>query len=340
MGRTPLVADEDPLRIGDYWLAGRLGEGGQAVVYEAYDSAGRRVALKALRGGGAFGRPLRREVEAAHRVAPFCTAPVLAADLMGDRPHIVSEFVNGPSLHEAIMEHGPLGPEPLHRLAVGIITAVAAIHQAGVVHRDLKPGNVLLGPDGPRVIDFGIARILTDSGTVSHGQVGTLRYMAPEQVEGERAGPPSSPSRMPWSTTGLACRIPIWCILATTASASTSPAVIAHCMRSARAWPNWARAVDRPARSVGHGFCSVKISPWRVSAVRPGVCPQVPTWADGVRPGHSGLSDPRVRRPEPVSRGLLPAAGPGSRGVRRSRRCRSAPRRRRARHARRGGRSR
>lgn len=188
MRRTPLIPGEDPLRIGGYWLAGRLGAGGQGVVYEAYGADGTRVALKALRADGPFGRLTRREVDAARRVAPFCTARVLFADLEGERPYIVTEFVEGPSLRAAVTEHGPLPAEDLYRLAVGMVTAITAIHQAGVVHRDLKPANVLLGPYGPRVIDFGVARILDDSATLSHGVAGTLRYMAPEQFRGRRAG--------------------------------------------------------------------------------------------------------------------------------------------------------
>ncbi|WP_433414861.1 WD40 repeat domain-containing serine/threonine protein kinase [Microtetraspora malaysiensis] len=187
MSPTPLLPS-DPVRIGEYALASRLGSGGQGIVYEAYGAEGVRVALKALHANG-LRRPPAKEVAAARRVSSFCTAKILHVDLDGDRPYIVSEFVDGPSLRSAVERAGAYTGDDLHRLATGVATAVAAVHEAGVVHRDLKPDNVLLGPDGLRVIDFGIARILESSLTADSGLVGTPAYMAPELFSGGTAGP-------------------------------------------------------------------------------------------------------------------------------------------------------
>jgi len=145
----------DPVRLGRFELLGRLGEGGQGVVYlgRGPNPGEERVAVKVLRStaDAEVLERLARELDAIHQVQPFVTAGVIEASAEGDRRFVVSEFIDGPSLQERVDARGPLPEGDLQRLAVGTATALTAIHGAGVVHRDFKPANVLLGPDGPRV---------------------------------------------------------------------------------------------------------------------------------------------------------------------------------------------
>ncbi|HEX2313054.1 MAG TPA: serine/threonine-protein kinase, partial [Thermomonospora sp.] len=184
---APLRAG-DPRTLGAYRLDGRLGAGGQGAVFLGTAPDGRRVAVKLLHAEQTEDPRARerfvREAQAAMRVARFCTAQVLDADVAGDRPYLVSEYVPGPSLSRLVAERGPVTGAALDRLAIGTVTALVAIHRAGIVHRDLKPGNVLVAEDGPRVIDFGIAKALDGAATTSSRIVGTPAYMAPEQLAG------------------------------------------------------------------------------------------------------------------------------------------------------------
>ncbi|WP_237105443.1 serine/threonine-protein kinase [Nonomuraea sp. MG754425] len=181
--------------IGRYRLLSVLGRGGMGTVHLAEDAAGQRVAIKVinpeLTQHEQFRMRFRREADAAQRVRRFCTAAVIEAALDSEQLYVVTEYVPGPNLEEAVHQSGPLRGSSLDALAVSVATALTAIHAAGVVHRDLKPSNVLLSPVGPRVIDFGIARALdTLGGVTGTGEiVGTPRYMAPEVLRGDPVSP-------------------------------------------------------------------------------------------------------------------------------------------------------
>src|SRR5690242_10736946 len=194
----PLHRD-DRTRLGPYRLAGRLGSGGMGVVYLGIDPDGRYVAIKLvhawLSGNPEFLARFRSEVERARQVPSFCTAEVLDANLDHDPPYLVVEYVDGPSLAEVVEQRGPLTVANLHSVAVGVATALVGIHGAGVIHRDLKPQNVLLAPGSPKVIDFGIARAFeaTSQYTRTGHMVGTVAYMAPERFSDE-PGTPLTPA--------------------------------------------------------------------------------------------------------------------------------------------------
>ncbi|MBO2454134.1 protein kinase [Actinomadura barringtoniae] len=186
----------DPEQVGDYRLLGRLGGGGMGQVYFGRSAGGRPVAVKLVRPEYGADRQFRRrfavEVEAARRVGGFFTAQVVDADPDAERPWLVTAYVPGPSLRAAVLEHGPLPASTVRTLGAGLAEGLAAIHECGLVHRDLKPGNVILAADGPRVIDFGIARALeVTSGTTTGAVFGTPAYMSPEQARGEEVGPAS-----------------------------------------------------------------------------------------------------------------------------------------------------
>ncbi|GAA3483663.1 protein kinase domain-containing protein [Streptomyces yanii] len=200
------LGSTDPQRIGAYRLLGRLGAGGMGQVYLARSDRGRTVAIKLVRQELAeqqeFRDRFRQEVQAARQVGSAWTAPVLDADTDAAVPWVATGYVAGPSLQVTVSGRagapvgpasgafGPLPERSVHILGAGLTRALQAIHSAGLIHRDLKPSNILLTIDGPRVIDFGIARALdtvTDGGLTRTGAlVGSPGFMAPEQVRGER----------------------------------------------------------------------------------------------------------------------------------------------------------
>ncbi|MFF3209287.1 serine/threonine-protein kinase [Streptomyces sp. NPDC002886] len=191
--RTALSAD-DPREIGGYRLNARLGSGGMGVVYLAHTPGGRPIALKAVRRELAsdpeFRRRFAQEVASARRIHGLFTAQVIDSGVEDPTPWLATAYVSGPSLHEVVRRHGPLPARTVLLLLAGIAEALQAIHGAGVVHRDLKPANVLLAEDGPRVIDFGIARAADAAALTGTGlRIGTAAFMAPEQALGHPATP-------------------------------------------------------------------------------------------------------------------------------------------------------
>jgi eukaryotic-like serine/threonine-protein kinase len=183
----------DPESVGPYRLIRRLGTGGMGQVYLASSPGGRLVAVKVIRpelaADPGFRVRFEREVRAARSVSGMFTASVVDADVDGRPPWLATAYVPGPSLRDAVAEHGPLPPDVVLTLAAGLAEALVAIHAVGLVHRDLTPSNVLLAGDGPRVIDFGISRaadasVLTQTGVI----MGSPGYFSPEQAEGRPVG--------------------------------------------------------------------------------------------------------------------------------------------------------
>ncbi|MEU3460607.1 protein kinase [Streptomyces sp. NPDC006733] len=179
----------DPRQVAQYRIVARLGAGGMGQVYLARSPGGRSVAVKVVRADLAQDPQFRvrfaREVESAKRVSGVFTAPVIDADPNADPPWLATGYVAGPSLTSAVTEFGPLPEDAVRMLVAGLAEALVAIHRAGLVHRDLKPSNVLLALDGPKVIDFGIAKALESAGLTMTGlAIGSPGFMAPEQVTG------------------------------------------------------------------------------------------------------------------------------------------------------------
>lgn len=160
MAATPLMPS-DPRRVGPFRVTHRLGVGGMGEVFLAVGSGGQRIAVKLVRRELLYDETVRRrfarEVRLSETVGGRYTAKLIRADVDAPQPWLATEFIDGPTLNEYLREHGPLGGGSLRALAIALLEAVAAIHDAGIIHRDLTPNNVLLAPDGPRVVDFGIA---------------------------------------------------------------------------------------------------------------------------------------------------------------------------------------
>ena len=186
----------DPQRVGRYQLLGRLGAGGMGRVFLGQSPGGRLVAVKLIRAELAADREFRarfaREVAAARHVSGMFTAAVVDADADAPQPWLVTAYVPGPSLAEAVDGQGPLPLTSVLTLAAGLAEGLGAIHAEGMVHRDLKPSNVLLASDGPRIIDFGISRAVDATAlTRADFVVGSPGFMSPEQALGRDVGPAS-----------------------------------------------------------------------------------------------------------------------------------------------------
>ncbi|MFE9773966.1 bifunctional serine/threonine-protein kinase/ABC transporter substrate-binding protein [Streptomyces sp. NPDC005931] len=190
------LGPQDPARIAGYRVLGRLGVGGMGVVLLGRSAGGTLVAVKLIRAeyadDAAFRTRFRREVAIARRVRTRYAVPVVDADTEAAAPWLATAFVPGPSLADAVAATGPLPARSVRALGGMLAEALEAVHAAGMVHRDVKPGNVLLAVDGPRLIDFGIARALDDTVlTATDAVVGSPGFLSPEQAQGRPVGPPS-----------------------------------------------------------------------------------------------------------------------------------------------------
>ncbi|WP_395366919.1 bifunctional serine/threonine protein kinase/MFS transporter [Streptomyces sp. YH02] len=193
------LTEQDPTHIGPYRLIARLGEGGMGLVYLGRSDLGRTVAVKVVQADHAqhpeFRRRFTREVAAARRVGGNWTAAVLDADTEAAVPWVATQYIPGPDLTTVVgKEFGPLPEHSVHTLANRLALALQTVHEAGLIHRDLKPSNVLVTVDGPRVIDFGIARALDSIGgdsllTRTGMLIGSPGFMSPEQVRGHELTP-------------------------------------------------------------------------------------------------------------------------------------------------------
>jgi Protein kinase domain/FtsH Extracellular len=303
----------DPGQIGSFRLLGRLGEGGMGRVFLGESPGGRKVAVKVVHPHYAndpeFRQRFAREVATARQVGGFHTAAVVDADPDADPPWMATAYIDGPSLADAVAQRGPLGEAAARELGAALAEGLAAIHDCGLIHRDLKPGNVILADDGPRIIDFGIAKgadatALTGSGAV----VGTLRYMSPEQLQGHELTPQSDVfalgAVLAYSATGhdpfTAPTIPAVITRILTSPPDLGPLtgdlrdVIAACLaKDPGSRPSPAALLTRFNRPVPHDP-TIAAAPAPVPAAGPGltaVPPLGPRPADAGGPGHGAAQE-------------------------------------------------
>ena len=181
----------DPVTIGPFRVIGRLGSGGMGAVYGALDAEHRCVAVKVIHAEHArrpeYRELFAREAELVSRIDAECTPRFLGADPNAPEPWLATEFVPGRTLQQHVREFGPLDEAALRAFDAGTAEALAAIHAAGVVHLEVKPGNIMLAPDGPKVLDFGIARAIGD--TTDKNVYGTPGWAAPERLDRQQGTP-------------------------------------------------------------------------------------------------------------------------------------------------------
>ncbi|MEO3889388.1 protein kinase [Nonomuraea sp. B5E05] len=316
-----------------YRITGRIGEGGQGTVYLGVGDDEQLVAIKTMNSVDASDVESRlrfqREIEVASKVASFCTVRVLGHGISDGRLYMVSDYIAGESLQQHVLARGPLDASALMRLAVNTSTALVSIHNAGIVHRDFKPSNVLLGPDGPYVIDFGVARAFGDKTVTVTGVLGTPAYMSPEQLAGERVTPASDLFSWGLTMAFAALGRPLFSGSTIAAMAITlrqkeidlggiaEPlrSVITSCLiRPPEARPTARQVLNAlivPSAGPGQGG-----QPWpALSATEPATGPPVPSWGPSPAPSPASSSGPVTPfappTPVPATAGPVQAQGSG-----------------------------
>ncbi len=304
------LAADDPRRVGGYRLTGVLGRGGQASVYLGMGGDGRLVAVKVFGAEWLSREPeshdqIAAEVAALQAVPAFGIARLIAADPAANPPYLVSEYVPGATLAERVAAEGPLDPWAVERLALATLAALGAVHRVDLVHRDIKPGNIVLGPDGPRLIDFGIVERRGSREDVSDGVLGTRAFLAPELLDGVPAD--ASGDMYAWAATiayAATGRVPAGSDDALLGVPPGLADLVRRCLSH--------RAAERPtaAQALGHVLSAAAPSPL--------AAPATPAW--GTPDGRAGTA------PAPgVSRGAPPPASPPAAGPWRRQRHLSPP---------------